>query len=150
MSSEKAESLMNEGSIKRKGKVYRFYSRNGILNCKSIDLHTLNENYEHKESKEIFSLREVCFYEHGLPLFFIFKGFNFSTDFSFNKTKQAFIEKEYDDKYMLSCRQSQVYERAHSPLRLKIGFFINLFILILITILAEILVLSTILIVNSR
>lgn len=59
----------------------------------------------------MFSLRDLSFYDSNQPLFFVYRGLNFSTALEFDKLSKKFIEKEYTKEYMTLVRGSQWLKR---------------------------------------
>lgn len=106
--------VVESQSTIRKGKVFYFPRREGVLNCMIYEINHLTEQFVNTQSRELFSLKDVSIFDNAEPAFFTFRGLNFSTQLQFDKSKKAFIEKKYDDDYMKSCRSSQWISRVNS------------------------------------
>lgn len=137
---EKADKIIQEVSLSKKGKVYMFCSRDGILNCEGVDINNLLENFVNPYTKEIYSLKDISCYDiNGKVIFNTFRGLNFSTGMKFVKVKDGksekhiFLETKYDKNYMIMCRQSQIFEQALAPTKL-LTFSILMYFSIFLTI----------------
>jgi len=111
----KLEKIIEAGNLKRKGKILYFPSRKqALLDAIPYELFDLNETYDFDITQEIFSLSDVSFITNEQSEFMVYRGFNFSTTFKFNKSKGAFLEKEYDNDYYARRLISQDIKRVNN------------------------------------
>lgn len=70
--------------MKQSGVLLYFYD---VKNFETFYLESLEVVYEHEYTKEMFLLDKPCFYEKGMPVFVVLRGYPLSIEFQFKTRK---------------------------------------------------------------